>query len=213
MGVRKRNLQPVLGHSVEDLVRPDHAYRLLLQIVPFEELCSPLKSKYSPLGRGGYPADSMFKALLLQWMEDLSDRELERFLQENLAGKLFCGFSLTDPTPDFTSFGVMRDRIGTHGLADLFNSVRQALKEAGLVREVFTFVDATNLISKVDMWRERDRLMPPEPPGHRCHIDAAFPASFSLNSVPRPSIHCGSNRRFTARIASMCSSENCSGRK
>ena len=159
MGVRKRNLQPVLGHSVEDLVRPDHAYRLLLQIVPFEELCSPLKSKYSPLGRGGYPADSMFKALLLQWMEDLSDRELERFLQENLAGKLFCGFSLTDPTPDFTSFGVMRDRIGTHGLADLFNSVRQALKEAGLVREVFTFVDATNLISKVDMWRERDRLI------------------------------------------------------
>ena len=38
-------------------------------------------------------------------MEDLSDRELERFLQENLAGKYFCGFSLEDDTPDHSYFG------------------------------------------------------------------------------------------------------------
>ena len=45
-------------------------------------------------------------------MEDISDRELERFLQENNAGKLFCGFSLLEKTPDHSYFSVLRSRIG-----------------------------------------------------------------------------------------------------
>ena len=155
----KRNVQPLLVTSVEDLVAKDHPYRHLLRIVPFESLCAPLRSKYSKAGRAGYPVETIFKALLLQWLEDLSDRELERFLKENLAGKLFCGFELGDATPDFSTFSVARDRLGTEGVAELFNSVREALKQAGLVREVFTFVDATQLTSKLNLWRERDMLI------------------------------------------------------
>jgi IS5 family transposase len=159
MSLRKRNLQPLLGHAVSDLVKETHPYRRLLSMVPFEELCKPLEGLYSRRGRSGYAASTMFKALLLQWMEDLSDRELERYLEENVAAKFFCGFELGDETPDHSSFRVMRGRIGTQGLAELFNRVRDALKVAGLVREVFTFVDATHLISKLDMWKERDRLI------------------------------------------------------
>lgn len=142
-----------------DLVRPDHPYVRLLALVPFDVLCAPLRALYSKMGRAGYPVESVFKALLLQWIEDLSDRELERFLEENLAAKLFCGFSLTDPTPDFSTFSLARSRIGTEGLADLFNSVRDSLRSAGLVREVFTFVDATHLISKSRLWEERDKAI------------------------------------------------------
>ena len=39
--------------------------------------------------------------LLLQFMEDLSDREFERFIAENTAGKWFCDFDLIEKTPDF----------------------------------------------------------------------------------------------------------------
>jgi len=159
MSAGRRNLQSVLGATPEDLVRKDHPYRRLLKLVAFEELCSPLRGRYSKLGRAGYPVDSIFKALLLQWMEDLSDRELERFLEENVAGKLFCGFGLTDPTPDFSTFSLARTRIGAEGLALLFNAVRESLRAAGLVREVFTFVDATHLISKVNLWNERDKAI------------------------------------------------------
>lgn len=126
-------------------------------MIDFEVLCAPLRHKYGKLGRAGYPVETIFKALLLQWIEDLSDRELARFLEENVAAKLFCGFELSDATPDFSTFSVFRKRIGVEGLASLFNAVRDALSRAGLVREVFTFVDATQLISKMDMWRERDK--------------------------------------------------------
>lgn len=114
---------------------------------------------YSNLGRAGYPIETGFKALLLQYMEDLSNREAERFLEENLAGKLFCGFGLKDPTPNHTYFVDLRQRIGTERLADLFNKVRGALMRQGLIREVFTFVDATQLASKLSTWEERDKAI------------------------------------------------------
>ncbi len=159
MSIRLKTLQPVLGPTPQDLVGADHPYRRLLGLIPFAELCAPLRANYSSLGRAGYPVDAVFKALLLQWMEDLSDRELERFLAENVAAKLFCGFELTDATPDYSTFSLARKRIGTEGLAQLFNAVRTSLNAAGLIREVFTFVDATQLISKVTLWEEHDKAI------------------------------------------------------
>ena len=47
-------------------------------------------------------------------MEDISDRELERYLQENNAAKWFCDFSLTEKTPDHSVFSRIRKRIGTN---------------------------------------------------------------------------------------------------
>ena len=92
-------------------------------------------------------------------MEDLSDRELERFLQENLAGKYFCGFSLEDDTPDHSYFGYVRDRIGLEKLKDLFNQFRLDLKRKGVISEIFTFVDASQLKSKLTVWTERDKAI------------------------------------------------------
>ena len=42
---------------------------------------------------------------------------------------------------------------------DVFRHVRVGLKGAGLIREVFTFVDASQLISKLSTWDERDRAI------------------------------------------------------
>lgn len=145
--------------DIEELVHPEHAYRKLLAMIDFTELTKELRDCYSDWGRPGYPIESGFKCLLLQYMEDLSNREAERFLQENLAGKLFCGFGLKDPTPDHTYFVLLRKRIGTERLADLFNKVREALKRQGLIREIFTFVDATQLVSKFSTWEERDKAI------------------------------------------------------
>jgi IS5 family transposase len=152
---------------VEELVRADHAYRRLVKVVDWSKLTKPLEQLYSELGRGGYPVAQGFRSLLLQFLEDLSDRELERFLQENNAGKYFCGFELFDPTPDFSYFSRLRSRIGTKRLAELFNRVRESLRASGLVREVFTFVDASQLLSRVDVWEARDRALADRENGER----------------------------------------------
>jgi len=157
--IRDRQVNMFETH-VEELVRKDHPYRKLLSIIDFSKFCRPLKSLLND-GQGcpGYNIESGFIGLVLQWMEDLSDRELERFLQENVAAKYFCGFSLLEKTPDHSYFSVLRKKIGTERLAKMFNNLGKKLKTKGLVSNVFTFIDASKMISKVALWEERDKAL------------------------------------------------------
>lgn len=142
---------------LDQLVPQDHPYHRVLEVVDMQRLCGPILEldKAGP-GVDGFGIVRLFRCLLLQFMEDLSDRELERYLQENNAGKFFCGLGLTERTPDFSLFSKVRGRIGTQRLSELFTALRDQLKAKGWVNEVFTFVDATHLISKAKLWRERD---------------------------------------------------------
>ncbi|MFN8769800.1 MAG: transposase [Neisseriaceae bacterium] len=56
----------------------------------------------------------LFKCLLLQFMENLSDRDLGIYLSDSNAAKWFCGFDLTEATPEYSVFAKVRKRIGAH---------------------------------------------------------------------------------------------------
>jgi IS5 family transposase len=88
---------------------------------------------------------------MLQFMEDYSDREMEKALAENLAVKWFCGFELTDETPDHSYFGKMRKRLGTENVAKIFNSIVEQLDRKGISGKVFTFIDSTAQIKMQDL--------------------------------------------------------------
>ncbi len=105
------------------------------------------------MGADGFGPEQLFKYLLLQFMEDNSDREHERFIQENTAAKWFCGLRPNDRTPDHTTFYVAHKRLGTKRLSIIFSKVREQLRNRGLISEVFTFVDAAHLMSKANLWR------------------------------------------------------------
>ena len=76
--------------NVEEFVSVEHRYRKLLKLVDWAELGRPLRSLYSDIGRRGYPVEQGLKCLFLQFLEDRSDRQMEAYLQENLAAKYFC---------------------------------------------------------------------------------------------------------------------------
>jgi IS5 family transposase len=141
--------------DLDSVLPSTHPYRRFQAYLPDATQAlievSPLK------GADGYGVERLFRCLLLQFMEDLSDRELERYLEENLAAKWFCGFTVSAPTPDSSLFTRVRTRIGTTRLSQLFATMRDQLKAAGLMSEVFTFVDATHLIAKATLWEERDK--------------------------------------------------------
>ena len=81
--------------SLEELVSQNHQYRKFKELFNFELIESELKSVESPANYKGYGTSRLFKCLLLQFMEDLSDRELERYIGDSNAAKWFCDFSLT----------------------------------------------------------------------------------------------------------------------
>ena len=145
--------------SLNDLVSDQHMYRKFASIWQLKNVEIELSKIEEASDHKGYGIFRLFKCLLLQFMEDLSDRELERFLQENNAGKWFCGFNLIETTPDHTVFFRARKRIGTNKLAYIFTDLKSQLQTQGLMSEVFTFVDATHLIAKANLWQERDKAI------------------------------------------------------
>ena len=107
-----------MNHQVEmvtlkDLVDSKHPYRKFVELINIDGLCSKHLSKAQGKGNyKGYGINNIFKALLIQHLEDLSDRELARYLKENNASKWFCQFRLTAITPDHTVFTRARKKIG-----------------------------------------------------------------------------------------------------
>ena len=71
-------------------------------------------------------------------MEDLSDRELAKYLQENNTAKWFCGFGLLDKTPHYSIFSRFRKNKGTRFMSCVFEDFRSQLKQHGLVNEVYS---------------------------------------------------------------------------
>ena len=134
----------------------NHAYRKVLEIVDFKNLCKPLHKCYS--------SNNGEKAYM------------ERFLKENLAGKLFCGFGLLDNTPDHSYFGKLRDRFGIDKIVELHNTAVSQLKSQNVVSEVFTVLDSTSVISKLSIWRERDRILAEKSPPRLKAIQKNIPS-------------------------------------
>jgi IS5 family transposase len=122
--------------SLEDLVSENHIYRKFSELWDFKGIKKQLNSLEKDNNYKGYGISRLFKCLLLQFMENLSDRELERYLNKNNAAKWFCGFELTEQTPDNTLFVKIRSRIGIELLAKLFNSLRDQLKAKGRSRKI-----------------------------------------------------------------------------
>ena len=143
--------------SLDELVGKDHPYRKFNKLWSFKNVMLELESVKGDSNYTGFGLDRLFKCLLLQYMEDLSDRELQRYLHENTAAKWFCGFTLTEKTPTYSLFSKLRARIGTTVLSKIFKNLRDQLKEQGVITEIFNFVDASSLVSKANLWKERDK--------------------------------------------------------
>lgn len=147
-------------NEVFDLVvKEDHVFRKLKGMIDFPKLTDPMRNLYSEMGTTGIDIEKGFKALLLQFWEDYSDREMENAVRENMAIRWFCGFGLSETTPDHTYFCKLRKRIGTKNIADAFNRVNETLREKGLFGDVFRFIDASAIVSKTALWEERDKAI------------------------------------------------------
>lgn len=155
-GMRHEQIEMV---SIEQLVSKTHTYRSLKNLLDFNRITKAVKVKERETGAIGFGKERLILCLILQFMEDLSDREFERFIAENTAGKWFCGFMLLEKTPDYTTICKFRNAIGTKQMGRLFEEVKRQMQARNCCSEVFTFIDATALVSKLSLWEERDKAI------------------------------------------------------
>jgi IS5 family transposase len=109
----------------------------------FEKLIAHLRDA-DGCGRPGYPALVLFKALLLQALYGLSDRELEEALNDRFSFQRFVGLSLEDAVPDHTVLNRFRNQLVAERLLEkLFCELDRQLEKAGVMLKRGTMLDAS----------------------------------------------------------------------
>jgi transposase, IS5 family len=115
----------------------------LIKWYRLEKVAGHLRNEESP-GRPGYPVLVLLRALVLQSLYGLSDRELEEALNDRLSFKRFVGLSFEEAAPDHTVLNRFRNRLVEEKLTDkLFAELDRQLEKAGLILKRGTMLDAT----------------------------------------------------------------------
>lgn len=147
--MERRNAEPSLVDGMTaDLGGPRTAELLarLDTLVPWETLAKPVRALYKNKDSGApaWSAVVMLKSIMLAKWYGLSDPQLEEHLKDRLSFRRFVGLSLTDKTPDETTFVVFRKRLREADLdRTLFEAAGQHLRKLGVLVKEGTLVDAT----------------------------------------------------------------------
>ncbi|GHD08724.1 IS5 family transposase [Tianweitania populi] len=108
----------------------------------FEQLLAAFN--HGGAGHPGWPALVLFKALLVQSLYGLSDREVEEALCDRLSFRRFVGLGLEESVPDHTVLNRFRNALVAQGLLDtLFVELDRQLEKAGVMVRRGTMLDAT----------------------------------------------------------------------
>ncbi len=108
----------------------------------FEKLLGGLRQE-GP-GHPGWPSLVLYKALLLQSLYGLSDRELEDALCDRLSFRRFAGLGLEETVPDHTVLCRFRNVLIEKSLLDkLFGELDRQLEKSGMILKRGRMLDAT----------------------------------------------------------------------
>jgi len=134
----------------ERLVPPSHFLRRLAPVIDWERFRPLLATHYAPQ-RGRPPLDPvrMLQLDLLGMHYRLSDRELMRQAQVNMAFRLFLDLGSDTVLPHPTSMTYFRERVGAEALQEIFHGVLAQAREQGLVRDRLRLKDATHIIANI----------------------------------------------------------------
>lgn len=145
-----------------NLIPEDHILRQIAAVVDFSfanELLAESYCKY--YGRPAKEPELMLRLLFLQFLYDLSDEQVVKEAQVNLAYKWFLGLNPEDRLPDPTVLSRFRTQRLTRSeatITGILDSVVGQCMERGLIKSKRLVVDATHFAADTQMKRPLDVL-------------------------------------------------------
>ena len=140
----------------EQVIPQDHFLRKLDKVIDFSFVNEIAKDCYLNLGKPGnrpYEPVILFKELLLAFLYDVSDREIEEQVNLNLAFKWFVGLPVNGFAPDHSTLTCFRDRLGQKRFEEIFNQIVKQARDKGLIDDKLKIIDSTHIEAKVNTKR------------------------------------------------------------
>src|SRR6266849_10825717 len=125
--------------AIDHLV-PWESFRAEIEAV----VLTPDELKKSSAGRKPFDAILMFRMLVLQALNNLSDEQVEYQVRDRLSFTRFLGFGIEGSIPDGTTLWLFRETLAKAGLIEkLFERFGQHLEAKGYIARGGQMVDAT----------------------------------------------------------------------
>lgn len=129
--------QSFFGNYIYDqVVSQNHFLRLLNQLIDWEQFAVRLIELYRGGGEYGRPPfnpSQILKMNLIAYFYNLSDRQVEVYVNENLPAKYFIGLGLDQKAPDHSTLTVFRNRLIKQGNLGVFEALLAEIVQIALV--------------------------------------------------------------------------------
>src|SRR5689334_8846464 len=134
----------------EKLIPADHYLRRLKAAIDFEPCRALVTDCYAAeMGAPAVDPVQLLKLSLLQFQYDLSDSQVLRHAQVNVAFRFFLDLSLDSPLPVPSLLSQFRLRLGEERFTRVFNEILRQGRAQGLVKDRLRLKDATHLIANI----------------------------------------------------------------
>ena len=155
--------------AIDHLV-PWESFRAAIEAV----VLTPDELKKSSAGRKPFDAILMFRMLVLQALNNLSDEQVEYQVRDRLSFSRFLGLAIEDRIPDATTLWLFREKLAKVGLIEkLFDRFDQHLAAKGYMRSCGPSLPAIAFRSLCRCRRSAFTLTPMRSRGTRCATSAS----------------------------------------
>ena len=168
------------GEYLYDQVVPaEHFLRQLKRIIPWERFTQKLIRLYKGggvVGRPPFDPALVLKVGLIAYLYNLTERQVEVYINENLPAKYFVGLAVDQPAPDHSTLTVFRERLVTRGKLKVFEEMLEEIVQIALQQGIqfgsIQIVDSVHSIANVNTDKDQKRQgkalgTPISTPSHR----------------------------------------------
>jgi len=155
----------------QQVIPNDHFLVQLKQVIPWQRFTYKLVKYYrggAKEGRPPYDPVVLLKMLLLAYLYNLSERQVEEQSNLYLPAKYFLGLGVDEKAPDHTTLTAFKKRILENGKLAAYEQLLQEIVrlavEKGVKFGALQIVDSTHSIANVNVQQDERRQRKGQPP-------------------------------------------------
>lgn len=166
---RKRYIQQdessFFGDYLYSQVVPrDHFFRKLEEIIDWEQFTKKLIELYKgggEYGRPPYEPALVLKMLLVGYLYNLSERQTEVYVNENMPAKYFVGLPIDKPAPDHSTLTYFKRRLIRNGNLKVFEEMLAEIIQMAIISGIqfgsIQVIDSVHTIANVNTQKDEKR--------------------------------------------------------
>jgi len=161
----KQDRNSFFGEYIYDKIVPEgHFFRKLNGIVEWERFTERLIELYKgggEYGRPPYDPAVILKMLLISYLYNLSERQTEMYVNENMPAKYFVGMAIDQAAPDHSTMTYFKKRLIANGNLGIFEMMLAEMIQIGLEKGIefgnIQIIDSVHSIADVNTKKDRRR--------------------------------------------------------